>query len=1030
MVLNWKEMLSYLARLPASKSHRAFLRFPFSLPLIALIVFLCHLPSRAQTNFAILAPDGAWTWYNDPRAIYHNGILYFGYVRNNDGHSVLSCLNPNTGAITELWTSTLTQTDDHDNPGLLERKDGTLFANYARHGTDQFFAYRYSSSTNPVTPADWSAEQHIAATGAGLTYANPYQLSAETNLTYDFSRDLNFNPTVFTSTNGGSNWSAPQLFIKTGTGSIRPYVKYCSDYTQRIDFLYTDGHPRDLNNSLYHLYYQGGNLYQTDGSLLKSFTNLPVLHDSGERGSVIYQYSAAPTNDYNDHIPTGRSWCWETAYQTNGAPVCVFTVQLDFVTGSAWQDDRIYYYYARWTGTNWQKRFIAQAGRPLFDPEDDYAGGICVDPKNPSTIYISSNAQNPFDTSSITNVPLRASSRYEIWRGQTSDGGLTFNWTQITTNSTTDNLRPYIPRGQTGTPAVIWFRGTYTTFTSYNCEVVGLFPNVVPQAPKVGILSPAIMPVNLPNAGNQLRVTGYATNSDPAQSLGVTWSTASGPTNAVFESPNALDTYAAFPLAGFYTLQLTATNDASSASTFVSVNASPPAVNGTDASRVLWLKLDDSSGAVASDSSGSANNGALSGGYAWQPTGGRAGGALKLYGTNAQIVVPDSALLDNTAAFTLAYWFKADAYPADSAGLVCKRDNINSNNAYTTYLKAADQKIYVDIDGSNNRFSSASLINLGVWYHVAVVFNGALATAQRASMWINGLLDVTASETSAVIPDYGSAMRIGNTHPGAVNWFNGTIDDVRFYRRALTAAEIGALAVTNFAPSITIGAVAPATNRFSSSLNGQVLDDGKGGPLTVRWSMASGPGAVTFGNSNLVATSATFNRSGGFTLRLAGSDTTAETSATTNINVAPNYNTYFDWMSQYFPGETNQTVIGPSADSDLDRAANLLEFALGMNPGLADVQPFGLHQPGLPKGSILNLNGTNYLCLTVQRPVGRLDVSYGTQISSDLSAWGSAIQVAPPVSNGDGTETVVYRDFSAVPANAQRFMRLVVFPTF
>ena len=44
-------------------------------------------------------------------------------------------------------------------------------------------------------------------------------------------------------------------------------------------------------------------------------------------------------------------------------------------------DARIYHYYARWTGTNWQKRFIAQA-RPIYNGQPDYGGGIALDPQN------------------------------------------------------------------------------------------------------------------------------------------------------------------------------------------------------------------------------------------------------------------------------------------------------------------------------------------------------------------------------------------------------------------------------------------------------------------------------------------------------------------------------------------------------------------------------------------------------------------------------------------------------------------------
>ena len=125
--------------------------------------------------------------------------------------------------------------------------------------------------------------------------------------------------------------------------------------------------------------------------------------------------------------------------------MCVFQVQKDNVTGTGWNHDRIYYYYARWTGTKWQRRFIAHAGRPLYSAEDEYGGGMCIDPEDPRVVYVSTNAANPFATSNIDDVPLRGNERYEIFRGFTDDGGLTFSWTQITNNSSADNLRPIVP---------------------------------------------------------------------------------------------------------------------------------------------------------------------------------------------------------------------------------------------------------------------------------------------------------------------------------------------------------------------------------------------------------------------------------------------------------------------------------------------------------------------------------------------------------------------------------------------------------
>jgi hypothetical protein len=92
-------------------------------------------------------------------------------VRFADGKSVLNAFDPRTGLTTNLWASDFTQKDDHNVPALLPEQDGTLLAIYSRHGADRFFAFRRSLTTNPVTAADWGAEQRIPATIASLSYA-------------------------------------------------------------------------------------------------------------------------------------------------------------------------------------------------------------------------------------------------------------------------------------------------------------------------------------------------------------------------------------------------------------------------------------------------------------------------------------------------------------------------------------------------------------------------------------------------------------------------------------------------------------------------------------------------------------------------------------------------------------------------------------------------------------------------------------------------------------------------------------------
>ncbi len=1000
--------------------------------IIAAIILPIGWSALGQTGPVVLAPDGAWCWFGNPRATFKDGILYFSYVRFGDGRAALNAYDPRTRAGSVVWTSSFTQRDDHDNAGLLELSDGRLLAIYAQHGNEKRFYYRLSTNANPVSAADWGPERIFSNTTAGVTYANPYQLTAEGGRVFNFMRNLNFNPTFVTSDSSITQWSAPQILIKTGTGSTRPYVQYCSDFSRRIDFIYTDGHPDSVNASLYHAYYRDGALFRTDGAFLKYLTNAPLLHDAPalERGSIIYQYSDAATNDANAHIPTGRAWCWDLLYHTNGAPVAVFSVQRDTVTGPNWYDGRLYYYYARWSGTNWQKRFIAHAGRALYSSALDYAGGITVDPSNPDVVYISSNAADPFNLADTMNVPLRAGDRYEIFRGVTHDGGLSFLWQSVTTNSTVDNLRPYVPRRNPYPCGVLWYAGTYTTYTQWEAAMLGVFTtNLVPVSvspPKVSIVRPSTSPVLLINLSNQLRLEASVMNDGQAGPAGVSWGTVSGPTNAIFANAASADTSVRFGQNGVYVLRVTANNTIltnSASLTVLAGNMAPP----TDSSLALWLKLDESGGALATDSSGSNNHGALYSTGTWRPVGGVRGGGLEFDGVSGFVDVPDATGLDNTSAFTVALWFRANTYPAtgNGGGLVSKRNAIADNNAYTTWLHY-DHRIQVDIDGSNNRFASTTSFQTGQWYHVALTFDGSLPASERARLWVNGALDCVAAESSAAVPNYNSSLKIGLTHSNATTFLNGTVDDVRLYRRALNEGEIGTLAAVRQTPNVVPGSASLATNRVPVVLNGSATGVGGAGSLTSWWSQVSGPGAASFANSNQPATSVTFTKPGPYTLRLSASDAIGEVFGDLALSASPNPSYYEDWCLAEFHGETNTAIIADNADPDGDGARNLLEFALGMTPTAADAQPSGPGKPGLPVGVILSMGETNYLVFIVRRPIGRQGILYQGEVSGDLSSWTNAVQVGPPADNGDGTETVVFRDTVPVRQADHRFIRLKI----
>ncbi len=421
-----------------------------------------------------IAPDGAWTWFNDERSIVHQGSLYCGYVLA-DGRYGITRYDLSDGLARHMIisTSASTQKDDHNNPSITVLPDGRLLAIYSKHIAGNQFYQRTSLVARPATSADWGPEITRSVPAAN-TYANTYLLAGENNAIYNFHRCINFNPTLTISADNGVTWGTSRQLLGTGTGGTRPYPRYTSNGMDRIDAIYTDGHPRDVNNSVYHLYYKSGGLHKTDGTLIAPLANIPLDHDAGQRGNVIYQYSDAawgPGQGPNDWIPAARGWTWDIVYDRTDNPVCVFQAQVG--TDATWSASRIFYYYARWTGTAWQKRFIAQAGRGIYAAESDYGGGMCLDPEDPRIVYISTNAASPFSLGDVNNVPLAANARYEIWRGFTADGGLTFTWTAITSGSTADNLRPIVPLNHGRTDCLLWFYGTYTSYTNFSTQVVG-----------------------------------------------------------------------------------------------------------------------------------------------------------------------------------------------------------------------------------------------------------------------------------------------------------------------------------------------------------------------------------------------------------------------------------------------------------------------------------------------------------------------------------------------------------------------------
>jgi hypothetical protein len=204
---------------------------------------------------------------------------------------------------------------------------------------------------------------------------------------------------------------------------------------------------------------------------------------------------------------------------------------------------------------------------------------------------------------------------------------------------------------------------------------------------------------------------------------------------------------------------------------------------------ILLLHMDEPSwtgtGAVK-DASGKGNHGTSV--NAASTANGKFGRAALLDGTN-WIEVPDSASLRASIdELTYAAWIYPTQLSSSGSGVISKRMGFESKSAFAVFLYGQEK---VNADIHNTRLESVGSVPLQAWSHVAVVYDAALPERERMRIYIDGVFD-SARDADPVIATNTQQVLIGNLIGGGGTYY-GRIDEVAIWRRALSAAEIGAL---------------------------------------------------------------------------------------------------------------------------------------------------------------------------------------------------------------------------------------------
>ncbi|MHC4259693.1 MAG: LamG domain-containing protein, partial [Planctomycetota bacterium] len=212
---------------------------------------------------------------------------------------------------------------------------------------------------------------------------------------------------------------------------------------------------------------------------------------------------------------------------------------------------------------------------------------------------------------------------------------------------------------------------------------------------------------------------------------------------------------------------------------------------------IAHWKLDEGAGITAHDSVGD-NNGVV---YGAQWTDGIIDGALDFNGVGDYVDLGNDSNLKPALPITLCAWIRLSSSGADQH--IIAIDN-QTSAYYGVWLYVSDENDLVISYGDGgspdqvNRRSKVgtTALDTDTWYHVAAVITGAT----DMGLYVNAVDDggIYAGTGGNLVYSSASSL-IGIRHDLALP-FDGKIDDVRIYDRALSAEEVGEIYLEGSGP--------------------------------------------------------------------------------------------------------------------------------------------------------------------------------------------------------------------------------------
>lgn len=179
-------------------------------------------------------------------------------------------------------------------------------------------------------------------------------------------------------------------------------------------------------------------------------------------------------------------------------------------------------------------------------------------------------------------------------------------------------------------------------------------------------------------------------------------------------------------------------------------------------------------------------------------------GPVGSFSDMACVDVANAATLHGAGALTMAAWVRPIALDGSTSnGIISKRNDKGHESEFGLFLWTR-YHVWIDLGDSDRYEGSTSMVN-NQWAQVTAIFDGSKPDPDRVRLYVNGhrdtqLIHSTTGNLTTTLPTYTAPLHIGcvpapSATPPTQQTFQGQLDDVTIWNRALNDDEIAYLAV-------------------------------------------------------------------------------------------------------------------------------------------------------------------------------------------------------------------------------------------